>query len=184
MNPLVPEQHLQLPRAPVRPLLPQLHHALLQLAGRLRRTPVRTPALLHHAGNPLRPIAPQPLVTRRPRDRKFLAQRAQALLTALRTHHKTYPLLVYVHCSPRHPRPRPRARYLRIPRSLSPPSVKDVLITPCKGCHESEHRIACATKSKQEAQARLAGGPPFHSTQTNALAFAGGALSSQARVRV
>src|SRR5271168_715133 len=145
MNPLVRQHHLQLPRAPVRPLLPQLHHALFQLAGRLRRTLVRTSALLHHAGNPLRRIAPQPLVARRPRDRKLLAQRAHVLLAALGTHHKAYPLLVYVHRSPRHPRPRPRARYLRIPRSLSPPSVKDVLITPCKGCHETEHKIAYAT---------------------------------------
>src|SRR5271168_5081991 len=144
MNPLVRQHHLQLPRAPVRPLLPQLHHALFQLAGRLRRTLVRTSALLHHAGNPLRRIAPQPLVARRPRDRKLLAQRAHVLLAALGTHHKAYPLLVYVHRSPRHPRPRPRARYLRIPRSLSPPSVKDVLITPCKGCHETEHNLACA----------------------------------------
>lgn len=45
--------------------------------------------------------------------------------------------------APSHPRPHPRA-VLPAP-SQTRASVKDVLITPCKGCHETEHRNACAT---------------------------------------
>src|SRR3989442_850149 len=45
-------------------------------------------------------------------------------------------------------------------------SVKDVLITPCKGCHETEHTLACAFHNEPRAF-RFTGTPFYFTACTN-----------------
>src|SRR5262249_19813150 len=104
-DPFLRQQHLQLARSPVRPLLPQPHHSLLDPGLGLLRAALRPPALLHHSlvASSLAPASP--FISGRSRDIELLAQLLQGLFLATGCNHKPHPLFFHVHFPPRHPCP-------------------------------------------------------------------------------
>ena len=103
MHSRVFQQHAQLPRSPVRPLLPQRQYALLERSRRSLRTVVRPSALLHYRRHPTLVVTPQPQISRGSRYLKLPAQFLHRSFPTARAHHKTHPLLFDVHHSPCHP---------------------------------------------------------------------------------
>ena len=126
------QQNRQLARAPVRPLPTQRHDPLFDRGLSLTRAHMRSAAALLHPGHTLFSKPPQPQIPGRSRNRVLPTQCAQRLAAA-RSHNKLHPLIPHPCLPPRHP-------HLDQPKSR--PEVKNVLITTCKECHETEHKSA------------------------------------------
>src|SRR5436189_1637705 len=84
----------------------------------------------HHTPHFL--ITVQPQITSWPTDFILPAQRANRLLSRPRSQHELHSLIHDTLSSPRH-------RQLLLALQITRSTVKDVMITICKGCHDNEH---------------------------------------------
>src|SRR5205085_7727469 len=78
------------------------------------------------------PVAPQTDIPSGTTDVIFTAQLGKAFLTTFTPNYKLHSLIHDALSSPRH-----RQLLLALQTTLS--TVKDVMITICKGCHDNEH---------------------------------------------
>src|SRR5688572_9229115 len=80
-------------------------------------------------------ISVQPQITCRPTDPISAAQLGDRLFPLRRSQHKLHSLIHDTLSSPRH------LQLLLAPQTTSS-TVKDVMISICKGCHGNEHSVA------------------------------------------